>query len=280
MNKKKQSEISIDQEQASEQKNGSEQEKASEQLNTLDQEHALELLDMSRKERRRYKAEQEKKKLSELSFWRKIQYILMYYTGKFLAVVAGCAIIALIIHQVYIATRPVALRLNLVNDMDNLEFAERVEAIYQDYYEVPEDALFYIDSSYSITPGETLTSLNTSYYTKMMSSLTQGNTHIVICDSAVVDYYAIDGYFLELHYSLPADILEQVSDRLYECDGPVEDSDYYALDLSGMAFTKATGIQLEHPYLCIPTCLEDEKRETAYNFIRMILQMEENESAE
>lgn len=260
--------------------NNKQSEPSVEQSNTSEREHALELLDMSRKERRRYKIEQEKKKLSELTFWRKIQYILMYYSGKFMAVVAGCVILALIIHQVYVATRPVALKLNLVNDMDNLEFAETVEAMYKNYYEVPEDALFYIDSSYSITPGETLTSLNTSYYTKMMSSLTQGTTHIVICDSAVVDYYAIDGYFLELHYSLPADILESVSDRLYECDGPVEDSDYYALDISGMVFTKEAGIQLEHPYLCIPTCLEDEKRETAYNFIRMILQMEEKESAE
>lgn len=246
----------------------------------IEHENALELHEMSHKERRRYKWEQEKKKLSELSFWRKIQYLLMYYTWKFLAVVASCAIIVLIIHQVYIATRPVALKLNLVNDMDNADFAETVEDLYKDYCEVPDDALFYIDSSYSITPGETLTSLNTSYYTKMMSSLTHGTTHIVICDSAVIDYYAIDGYFLELHYCLPEDILEQVEHRLYECDGPVEDSDYYALDISGMVFTEETGIRLEHPYLCIPTCLDDEKRETAYNFIRMILEMEENGSAE
>ena len=37
-------------------------------------EDALELHDMSPKERRRYKWKQEKEKLAELSFWRKVLY--------------------------------------------------------------------------------------------------------------------------------------------------------------------------------------------------------------
>ncbi len=246
----------------------------------VETEDALELHAMSPKERRRYKRQQEKEKLAELSFWRKVQYILMYYTWKFLAVVGAIALILLVAQRVYIATRPVALHIVLANDTGSEDITETITSMYKSYYEVRDDARFYVDTNCFIDPGETLTSLNTSYYTKMMSALTHNSTHIVICDSPVIDYYAVDGYFLELKHGLPEDIWEQVSDRLYECDGPVEDSDYYAIDISGMEFTKEAGIQLEQPYLCIPTCLDDEKREIAFNFIRMILDMEEKAPAE
>lgn len=76
---------------------------------TIVTENSLELHDMSRKERRKYKWNQEKEKIKELTFWRKVQYIFNYYTWKFLAVVAVIAIIGIIIQRVYIATRPVAL---------------------------------------------------------------------------------------------------------------------------------------------------------------------------
>lgn len=243
-------------------------------------EDALELHDMSPKERRRYKWKQEKEKLAELSFWRKVQYILMYYTWKFIAIAASVVALIFIVQRVYIATRPVALDLVLVNDSENTDFSDIVESMYKGYYEVPDDARFYIDSSCILDPSEGITTQNSSYYTELMSAFSHGSTHIVICDSPIIDYYAVDGYVLELKHGLPEDIWEQVSDRLYECDGPVEDSDYYAIDISGMEFTKEAGIRLEQPYLCIPTCLDDEKREIAFNFIRMVLDMEEKAPAE
>lgn len=240
-------------------------------------EDALELHDMSRKARRHYKWTQEKEKLKELSFWRKVQYILMYYTWKFLAVVAVFAVIAIIIHRIYIATRPVALDIALVNDPANYTFEDTVTTLYQSYYEVPDDALFLVDTNYEIHPDETYTSQDMAYYSKMMSALTHESTHIIICDEAVVKYYAVDGYMMELKHALPDDLFSQLQEqgRLYECDGPVTDADYYAIDLSGMAFVEEAGIHLEHPYLCIPSVLTDENREIAYNFIRIVLDLGE-----
>lgn len=240
-------------------------------------EDALELHDMSRKERRQYQWKQEKEKLQELSFWRKIQYILMYYTWKFLAVVAVVAVVAVIIHRVYIATRPVALDIALVNDPGNYTFEDTVTSLYQSYYEVPDDALFLVDTNYEIKPDETYTSQDIAYYSKMMSALTKESTHIIICDERVVTYYAIDGYMMELKHALPDDLFSELEamDRLYECDGPVEDADYYAIDISGMEFIEQAGIHIEHPYLCIPGVLTDENREIAYNFIRIVLALEE-----
>lgn len=240
-------------------------------------EDALELHDMSRKDRRHYKWTQEKEKLKELSFWRKVQYILMYYTWKFLAVVAVFAVIAIVIHRIYIATRPVALDIALVNDPANYTFEDTVTTLYQSYYEVPDDALFLVDTNYEIHPDETYTSQDMAYYSKMMSALTHESTHIIICDESVVKYYAVDGYMMELKHALPDDLFSQLQEqgRLYECDGPVTDADYYAIDLSGMAFVEEAGIHLEHPYLCIPSVLTDENREIAYNFIRIVLDLGE-----
>lgn len=239
-------------------------------------EDSLELHDMSASKRRKYKLEQEKSKLKDLTFWRKVQYILTYYTWKFIAVIAACMIILFIIRHIYIATRPVALDLLLVNDPENTSFAETVTALYNNYCEVPDDARYLIDTSIQINPNADYSSANMAYETKMMAALTYDSTHIIICDAKVVDDYAKDGYIAELQHALPEDIFHATEHRLYECDGPVEDSRYYAIDISDMEFTKQTGIQLEEPYLCIPTCLSEENRETSYNFIRMILELEEH----
>ncbi len=243
---------------------------------TIVTENSLELHDMSRKERRKYKWNQEKEKIKELTFWRKVQYILNYYTWKFLAVVAVIAIIGIIIQRVYIATRPVALDIVLVNDPGNFTFEETITDLYTSYYEVPDDALFLVDTNLEIHPNETYTSQDIAYYNKMMSVLTYESTHIVICDAEVVDFYAIDGYMMELKHALPEDIFAELEEqgRLYECDGPVEDYDFYAIDISGMKFVEEAEIHIEHPYLCIPGVLTDENREVAYNFIRIILDME------
>lgn len=237
-------------------------------------ENSLELLDMTPKERRAYQRQQEQEKLRELTFWRKVQYIILYYFWKFAAVVAVCFALFLIIRQAYIITRPIALDIALVNDMENTTFAETVSALYSSYYDVPEDARYLIDIGYEMYPEDTAPNDMTSY-SKMLSNLTNESTQIIICDAAVVQFYAIDGYLTELHFALPPDLFEAVQDRLYECEGPVVDSDYYAIDLSGTRFAEETGIQLEQPLLCIPTVLGEENRETSFRFIRMILEMEE-----
>lgn len=238
-------------------------------------EDSLELLDMTPKERRAYRRQQEREKLQELTFWRKVQYIITYYFWKFMAVVAVCTAIVLIIRQAYIMTRPIALDIALVNDMENTTFADTVIALYESYYEVPEDARYLIDTGFEINPEDTAPNDMTSY-TKMMADLNYESTHIIICDADVVQYYAVDGYLTELHFALPPELFEAVKDRLYECEGPVEDSDYYAIDISGTKFAEQTGIQLEQPLLCIPTILGEESRETSFRFIQMILDMEEH----
>lgn len=236
-------------------------------------EDALDILNMTPKERRIYKRNQEHNKLKELSFWRKIQYILTYYTWKFIALAAGCAAIVLIVRQIYIATRPIALDIALVNDMDNTTFSDAVIELYDSYYAVPEDACYLVDTGFEIIPEDTAPNDMTSY-TKMLSNLSYSSTQIIICDADVVQYYAIDGFLTELQFALPPELFEAVKDRLYECDGPVVNSDYYAIDLSGTKFAEQTGIRLEQPLLCIPTVLDEDGRETSFNFIRMILDME------
>lgn len=238
-------------------------------------EDSLDLLDMTPKERRTYKRQQEQAKIQELTFWRKVQYIITYYFWKFIAVVAACAAIILIIRQVYIMTRPIALDIALVNDMENTTFAETVITLYESHYDVPEDARYLIDTGFEIIPEETAPNDMTSY-TKMMANLNYESTHIIICDANVVQYYAIDGFLTELHFALPPELFDAVKDRLYECEGPVEDSDYYAIDISNTKFVEQTGIQLEQPLLCIPTILGEEGRETSFRFIQMILDMEED----
>ena len=94
-------------------------------------ENALELHDMTGKERRKYKFQQEKEKLKELSFWRKVQYLFTYYIWKFLAVVAASVIIVVIIQRIYIATRPVALDVALVNDPGNQAFRDTVISVWK-----------------------------------------------------------------------------------------------------------------------------------------------------
>ncbi len=241
---------------------------------------ALDRKSMTAKERRAYNRKQEKEKLAELTFWRKVQYILTYYTWKFLAVIAGCVILAFIGHQIYVATRPVALDIVLVNDTENTTFQDAVTTMYKDSYEVPDDALFLVDTNMVLQPKQdenyVPSTPEMAYYSKMLSDLTADATHIVISDTDVIDYYAVDGYVMELKHALPEDLFEELQEKgmLYECDGPVEDADYYAIDISGTEFVKETAIQLKHPYLFIPGSLTDENRTIAFNFIRMIFNME------
>lgn len=250
----------------------------SEQREHIVSEDSLELRDMSRKERRRYQQAQEREKLGELTFWRKVQYILTYYTWKFLGVVGACALILFIIQRIYIATRPIALSALLVNDPENTVFTENMIDLYKEYYEVRDDARFLIDTNFIIVPAEPDSvpdNQQLSYYTKMMSNLINDSAHIIICDADVIDYYAVDGYIAELKHALPPDLYEAFKGRYYEFDGPVEDSDYYAIDISGMEFTRRTGIGLEHPYICIPTVVSEEHRETSFQVLRIILDLEQ-----
>lgn len=242
-------------------------------------EDSLELQDMSFKERRRHQWKQEQEKLKELTFWRKVQYILTYYTWKFLGIAGACVLILFVLQRIYIATRPVALNAILVNDIDNISFADTMTELYKEYYEVPEDARFLIDSNYLIVPAEPDSVPNNeqlSYYTKMMSHLINESAHIIICDADLIDYYAVDGYIAELKHALPPDLFQAFEGRFYEFDGPVADSDYYAIDISGTEFVKRTGIQLEQPYICIPTILSEENRKISFQVLQLILDLEEN----
>ncbi len=237
-------------------------------------EHALELHAMTRSEKRKIQREEEKAKLKELTFWKKIQYILMYYTWKFIGITAAVVLIVFLGHQIYVITRPVALDIVLINDPTNSVFETEVPALYGSYYEQPKDARYVIDTQFQIDPDAPYTSADMAYYSKMLAILSTESTQIIICDAKVVDYYAIDGYILELQHGLPEDLFSTFRDRMYECDGPVKDADFYAIDISGMRFTEQTGIQIEEPYLCIPTCLGEENRQIAYQFLQMISDME------
>lgn len=234
-------------------------------------------LTMSKQERRKYEREKEKEKLSELSFWRKVQYIIMYYGWKFAGILAGTALIVVIIYRIYIACCPVALDAMLVNDPGNEVFATVLTDLYKEHYEVKKNAVFMMDSNCIVTPDETPDSVGLSYYTKLYSAMTDNSTHIIICDAAVVDSYAADGFILELKHGLPDDLFEAFKDRLYECDGPVEDSDYYAIDLTGTRFAELTQLSQERPLICIPCCLDDTNRETAFHVLQIILDLEDSE---
>lgn len=248
--------------------------KSNKQEHILD-ENFLELQDMSRKERRNYNWQKEKEKLSELSFWRKIQYLIMYYGLKFVAILAGIGLIILIIFRIYVASCPVALDIITVNDITNEVFESKVIELYSSYYEIPENARFLVDTGLVIHPEETYTSADMSHYTKMYSAITSDTTQVVICDSDVLEFYATDGYLLELQHALPEDLYDYFKDRMYECDGPVEDSNYYAIDLTGTKFAELTCLGQEPPLLCMPGSLSEENQEVFYNFLRMIMELED-----
>ena len=237
----------------------------------------LDLRTMSHKERRKYNHQKEKEKLSELTFWRKVQYILMYYSGKFLAVVAGIGAVALIAYRIYVAACPVALDIIIVNDFTNGSFEPVVTELYSSYYEIPERARFYVDTNYELHPNTTFTTADMTYYNKMYSVMTGNTTQVVICESDVVDYYAIDGFAMELKHALPEDLFDYFKDRMYETDGPVEDADYYAIDLTGTKFASMIETSLERPMFCMPSSLNDENRQIAFNFLRMIMLIEEEQ---
>lgn len=241
-------------------------------------ENLLELQSMSHKERRKYNMQREKEKLSELTFWRKVQYIIMYYGWKFVAVLAGIGLLVLIISRIYIATCPVALDIITVNDVTNEVFESEIIELYSSYYEIPENARFLVDTNIAIDPDATYTSTDIAYYNKMYSALTSDSTQVIICDPDVIDFYAIDGYILELQHALPEDLYDYFQDRLYECDGPVEDSDYYAIDLSGTRFAELTCLGQDRPMYCMPGGLSEENQEVSCNFLRMVMQLEEESS--
>lgn len=232
---------------------------------------------MSRKELRKYHLQQERQKLSEMSFWRKLQYILMYYSFKFLAVIAGILIIVFIAKRIYIISCPIALDAVLINDITNTTFEPTVIELYTQYNEVPERSRFLIDSNMEFDPNSTEVTTDMTFYTKIGSVLTSNSTQVIISDPDIVKYYAADGYIAELQNCLPDDLFSYFRDRLYSCNGPFINGNYYAVDLTGTRFAELTELHLEHPMYCIPSCTDSDNREIAFNFLRMIRELEESQ---
>lgn len=246
-----------------------EKEESSVQGSVIDPDH------MSPKELRKYKRQQEREKLSELSFWRKIQYILMYYSGKFFAIIAGILIIIFLIQRIYIATCPIVFDIVMINDSSNTTFESAVISLYSKYNEIPERGRFIVDTNMEFDPNSTEVTTDMTFYTKIGSVMTSNRTQVIICDPDIVSYYAVDGYLAELKNTLPSDLYEYYESRIYQCDGPYQDSNCFAIDLSNTKFAEMTDIHITQPMFCIPSCTDEENREIAINFLRTIMLLEE-----
>ena len=242
-------------------------------------EPAVDLDSLSKKERRKYERQQERETFKELSFFRKIQYILNYYGIKIGVGLVAVGAVIFLIRQVYIITCPVALDIVFVNTNVSSDYQEIVENLWRSTYDVPDRALFEFAEIEDFDVNATASYTELSYYNLLMADITGNTTQIIVCDKSIVDYYVEENpYMVELYYNLPPDLFEafKEKDRLYWYeDGPIEDSKYYAIDISGMKITEILGMDCEDPYIFIPCTLDEENLQIAYNFLYMILDLED-----
>lgn len=224
---------------------------------------------MSHKQQRHYRFQQEKKKLSEMTFHQKAEYIFMYYKWYFICTAIFIVFAIQIGKTIYVSTLDIAANIAIVNDMLNEDLIAQTEDEYRTYASVSNKKRVIVDNSYKLdTSADISSTSDLAYFNKLTSGFLDGSIDVLISDQQVVDYYAEDGYVSELKANLPDDIYELVKDDLYYYDGPSKDSDYYAINITNTPYVKNHTIHYDTVYLSLPAL--SEHREAIYSFIRYV----------
>lgn len=242
-------------------------------------EDALDMHFMSRKERIAYKRAQHKEKTSGMTTAQRFRFFFDYYKWQTVLTVSLIAFVVLLGRSIYLGTRPMALGLIVLNNIQSqeTELSEVIEADYRKCNTFGKHDRFMVITGLSIDPinykSETIAagSNGLSDYETLYYLTSAGTIDVLLSDYDGLSYcveqdlvYPIDMLFTE-------DALAPYQQRLKVMTSYTGEERSYAIDVSDSPYLKEQNLGYTSAYIMFPTN-DPENNERALNFLEFLLQ--------
>lgn len=227
---------------------------------------------MSLKDSLKAEAQEERKKLKEMSFRDKIWYIWEYY--KIHMLIGAIILFLLYAGGVIIYQKTFTTQLNtiIINDTGTLSDYEELTNRFKGHMNYGKKDLVAFDNSIYLSFDGATSEMGYASLAKVTAIVASRDLDLMICDQDSIDHYASNGGYMDLEEVLPEDLWELVKDDAYytaDEDGSVHP---FAIDLKNSHFTEWTNCGLDPAYLGLVS--NSKRTETAIEFLRFLYEGE------
>ena len=237
----------------------------------------LDTIHLSKKERLKFKLNQEKAKLNQMSPEKRTAYIIDYYKWYFVAFIIFVIVLVSGIKLVYRNSLPVAVTAFILNNdqsLENYELPDTITDDFTNYYNLDNKHRVLIEDGFSISLKDDIevTSNELTDYEKLIIYIENKELDIIITDQEGLDFYATNGEFYPLASVLDEDeykdIYDIIGNDITTAIGPDGNPYECAIDISNTQFAKDYDLGYEKIYLCVPGF--PENLEGTANFIKYV----------
>ena len=207
---------------------------------------------MSLKEIMHNNLQKEKKKLKEMTFKKKCEYIWEYYKVHIIVTLIFILFSSSLGYSIYQNVKyDDILTSAIINNSMSDENRNYISNGFAEYYELDKesetilfDDTFHIDLD---TPNES-TYASTQKFAAMVAAKSMDTT---IADISFFENYADEGTFYDLSTLLPEDLYAQVEDYLYYAKDEEGKEKPFGLNLSSSHLVKGAGLYIKPPILSV-----------------------------
>lgn len=239
-------------------------------------ENALEMSTMTRKEKRNYKKELHKQRMTEMTFSEKFKYIIRYYKWHIILTLFTIICLGYVGRVVYHATWPTLLELAVVNNQNTTNYKEYLQESYREYYELDDKNYIelYEDLIISRTEDTTEVGLTMSNYQTVAYYNMYDMLDVIICDKEALNLFVSTDDTTAIDLSMDEELYKQLENYVITMSDPKgikNDGKPYtvALDISDTEFVKRCNLSYSEAYLLIPSTKYTDNENTI-NFIKFI----------
>ena len=193
-------------------------------------------------ERLKKEAQTERQKLKEMSFRDKLWYIWEYYKFHIFGVLIFLGILWVIGTSIYRSTYESELYCMYINNRSEQELNTDILTVdFHDFMEFTDKQLVNTESSF-ISYGNDTSEYSYASMAKISALVASNELDVMISDEENVLHYASLNAFSNLEELLPADLLEQVKNRLYYADDENGGSYACGIMLDDTAFARESNL--------------------------------------
>ncbi len=212
----------------------------------------------------------ELEKLKAMSGKDRAWYIWAYYKFHILAVVIAIGLIWQIGLVIYHSTFTSAFHCMYLNSYSSEgPNPAPLEDQLREYLGLGKKETITVETGY-IAFGDDATEYSYANMAKITALSASKDLDVLIADTACTNHYAELGAYMDLETFLPADLLEEVRDRLYYATGEDGTTIACAIDISGTDFVTESNLTQDIPLLGI--IVNSVRTDNAVALIRCILE--------
>ena len=201
----------------------------------------------------REEAENERKKLKNMSWKDRAWYVWEYYKFHLLAVVFAIGVLSTIGTMIYRQTFTTRLSVAIINDRSKgASSSALLESEMRDYLGCGKTDLIEINEGLMVDFNEESTS-QYGYATlaKISALVASKSLDVVIGDQSAIDHYETVSAYQNLEELLSPELYGRVKDHIYQAKDGEGNLTPVALSLEDTALKEKTGIVMDPPYLAI-----------------------------